>query len=902
MRFPRRLALLLAALVGLGVQASPPDALDWPQATSNTRLWTRWWWLGSAVDPDTIGKLLTRYRDAGWGGVEICPIYGAKGYESRFIPYLSPLWMDRYTATVTEANRLGLGVDLTTGTGWPFGGPWIEPRVSSETAVLRKAQGHAGDPIVMDGYPLELVTAQAVSAEGTCVDVTAKSSGARLEWTPPGPGWTLYAVLANRPAQQVKRAAPGAQGNVADPFSTQAMEVHTARFDQAFSQGAPAPRAMFHDSYEYYGATWTPQLLDVFKARRGYDLRSELPSLFGEGNADRVARVKDDYRQTMAELHRDYIDRWTRWSHTHGSFAREQAHGAPANIEDVYATADIPETEVFGQPGDGVVPMLRFASSAAHVSGKPLASSETFTWLGEHFQVPLSALKPEVDLLFLCGINHVILHGTPYSPEDAPWPGWLFYASVNFGPNGGLWHDMPGFSAYVARCQGLLQAGRPDNDLLVYFPVHDYWQKPEGMLVPFTTPGEWMTGTPFHETEMRLWSRGVSFDSITDALLARAYVTGSRLHVGESTYAGLVVPRCRVMPVQTLSRLIDLSRKGARIAFVGGPPSDVPGLANAAERGEALAGLSREIQKAGPGFPRSAPDVDAAVETLGVARESMADLGLACIRRRRPDGTDYFIVNRGTVAFDGWAPLARGGAAAELLDPMDAARKGMAAVRRDGASSLVYLQLPPGGSCWLRTTDDPPQGVAPWQYAAAAAAPSTLAGPWHVHFLQGGPALPQDFDCARPVSWTDASGPEGLRFMGTARYSTTFTVDAPAGDDVLLDLGTVGASARVRLNGNEIALLWASPFQVCLGSALRPGVNRLEVDVTNLAANRIADLDRRHVAWKAFYEINFVNKDYKPFDASTWAPLPSGLIGPVTLTRLRRADPRPLAPDSASGR
>ena len=80
----------------------------------------------------------------------------------------------------------------------------------------------------------------------------------------------------------------------------------------------------------------------------------------------------------------------------------------------------------------------------------------------------------------------------------------------------------------------------------------------------------------------------------------------------------------------------------------------------------------------------------------------------------------------------------------------------------------------------------------------------------------------------------------------------------------------VWESARVRINGNDVATLWAPPFQVRLGQFLRPGNNELAVDVTNLAANRIADLDRRGVNWKAFHEINFVGKDYKPFDASHW--------------------------------
>src|SRR5207247_2170784 len=158
--------------------------------------------------------------------------------------------------------------------------------------------------------------------------------------------------------------------------------------------------------------------------------------------------------------------------HRHGALSRNQAHGAPGNLIDLYAAADIPETEIFARYEERHVPMLTFSSSAAHLSGKRWASSESFTWLGEHFQVSLADLKPAADFLMLSGVNHMCYHGVPYSPEDVPWPGWLFYAAVNFGHNGGLWHDLPAFNAYVTRCQSMLQEGRPADDVLLYFPVH----------------------------------------------------------------------------------------------------------------------------------------------------------------------------------------------------------------------------------------------------------------------------------------------------------------------------------------------------------------------------------------------------------------------------------------------
>jgi hypothetical protein len=56
--------------------------------------------------------------------------------------------------------------------------------------------------------------------------------------------------------------------------------------------------------------------------------------------------------------------------------------------------------------------------------------------------------------------------------------------------------------------------------------------------------------------------------------------------------------------------------------------------------------------------------------------------------------------------------------------------------------------------------------------------------------------------------------------------------------------------------------------------------------VTSLAANRIRDLDRRKVPWRMFHDINLVNIQYKPFDASDWPIFDSGLLGPITLHAL----------------
>ena len=826
---------------------------------------------------------------------------------------------------------------MTTGTGWPMGGPWVPADEASESVSLRQipvaANGRVPDlaqVLAPDTGPRRAATAtarilvclRAVSPGGLQVDLTDRVHSGVLVWAPPGKGWSLYALTAEQPVQKVKRAAPGGQGNVIDPYSPESAGVYLARFDQAFQgyRGA-MPRAQFHDSFEYYGANWTPRLLDEFARRRGYDLRDHLPELAGTADADASARVRFDYRQTIGELHREFVAAWTAWSHGHGSLTREQAHGAPANIEDVYAAADIPETEgAFGGGSDEQVPMLKFASSAAHVSGRNLASSETFTWAGEHFQVPLSQLKGIADTFLLSGVNHIFFHGIPYSPSDAPWPGWLFYASVNLGPNGGLWHDLPAFNAYLTRCQSILQSGGPDNDILLYFPAADYWQAHgaggnEPLLLPFTAPGKWLAGSPFQAAAMRLWHTGFSFDEVTDQLLGGSRAgdppgpardSRREIVLGGNHYHALLVPRCSFMPVATLSHLLGLAADGATVVFEGDIPSDVPGLSDLEKRRGELRALAAgvafsplepgvRIAHLGKGlvFSGSAAaepaELAALLESAGIARERMADAGLLCIRRARAAGTDYFIVNTSGTSVAGWFPLARRAASAVLLDPLVAGSPRIARTRRGKEGDSAFLQMAPGQSYVLRTLSDEVASGGPWPYSCPAArSVIPLTGTWSVHFSEGGPALPRDFETLALGSWTDRDDPEAKRFAGSAVYRLRFNLreDPRTTSGWRLDLGRVAESARVRVNGGDAAILWSQPFSANVGGLLHQGENLLEIEVTNTAANRIRDLDLRQVDWKRFYEINFVDRSYAPFDASGWGLRDSGLLGPVTLVPL----------------
>jgi hypothetical protein len=167
-----------------------------------------------------------------------------------------------------------------------------------------------------------------------------------------------------------------------------------------------------------------------------------------------------------------------------------------------------------------------------------------------------------------------------------------------------------------------------------------------------------------------------------------------------------------------------------------------------------------------------------------------------------------------------------------------------------------------------------------------------LKGKWKVIFQSGGPKLPDSVELFTLSSWTNL-GPEYAAFSGTASYTTRFQRPKDNATGWLLDLGTVKESARIFINGVPLTPMIGPTFQVYVDRSLVVEENVLEIRVSNLMANRIADLDRASVFWKKFYNINFParkpeNRKNGLFDASQWEPRESGLIGPVRLIPVKQ--------------
>jgi glycosyl hydrolase family 106( putative alpha-L-rhamnosidase) len=759
-------------------------------------------------------------------------------------------------------------------------------------------------------YPrdLPLAVLMAYSDAGEALDLTSRvQPDGRLDWTAPAGRWTLDGIFAGWHGKLVERAAPGGEGFVIDHFSTDAIRKYLQPFDRAFAgHRLDGLRAFFNDSYEVDDATgeadWTPRFFAEFEKRRGYDLRRHLPALLrpelsrgvGGDAGDTAARVLADFRETISDLLLDtFTSEWSAWAKRRGRMVRNQAHGSPASLLDLYAASDIPETE------GAEIQRFKWATSAAHVAGRRLVSAEAATWLGEHFRVTLAEVKAAVDRFFIAGVNHIVYHGTAYSPAGEPWPGWQFYASVEFNPRNAWWDDFATLNGYVARVQSFLQSGRPDTDVLLYYPFYEsLTNRGKTLLAHFGGAAPPPQGTTFEKAAESLQAAGFTYDFVSDRQLQRI-LSGITTEGGASSRT-IVLPASRYVPLDTVQQVLEIARRGATVVSFGGWPADVSGLANLEDRRARFRAALDAVRfgPAGPDGVREATigtgrilqggDLGRLLARANIQREPMVDQRLQFVRRIDAMGRMYFVSNPGGQAVDGWVPIGARAATVMAFDPMTG-RRGRLTVRTSGATREVYLQIPAGGS--LIVAESPGPARETFDAFRTAGEPVAVAGPWSVNFLKGGPSLPARQTLDRLVSWT-TFGREAEGFAGTATYTTTFARPSPAAAIWELDLGRVAETARVRLNGRDLGILIGAPFRVRLDPSQLSATNTIEVSVTNLSANRIRDLDRRGVNWKKFYNVNFparLPENRGPdglFTAATWAPLESGLLGPVTLTPL----------------
>lgn len=872
--------------------------------TSEEKPWLWWYWLGSAVTTTGLDQHIDAFSKAGIGGVNISATYGVEGNEKQSIPFMSEKWVDMINYTSTISRKKNMNVDVSLASAWPFGGPNVTPAMAAqhlEGGKLFETVG--GEQIakqILDTGKMKLAALVAYSDVGAYLDLISNvSKEGYLKFTFPKGKWDVYALFSVPTGQMVKRSGLGGEGLVLDHFSKSSVEKYLLRFDSLFIKGKYI-RSVFNDSYEVYGADITQDFLEEFSSRRGYDLRRHLDIFFSPTYTPERWRILCDYRETISDLLlNNFVKPWTKWAHQHGVKTVEQAHGSPANWLDLYAAADIPQTESFGS-SNFAIPLVRvdkdyapeifgrpdklllkFSSSAANITGKKLVSSETATWLGNHFKVAFSQVKPQIDEVFIAGINHVMLTCATYSPFELPFPGYLFYPACNFGHNSGLYDYMANLTQYISRSQKILQNTLSDNEVLLYFPIHDVWSefqeddRSKLAMMAVHNPLEWFYKDDFGNIARRLRDEGFDYDYISDLQLQQASVKDKQLVSAEGkTYKAIVIPSCKRMPLQTLEAICKLASQGIPVSFAYKMPNDVPGYYEVDARKIKLAALLKEL--------RSYNNVSVTdqfttrLKEAGLKKEQFGELQLEYLRKKNDDGIIYFIANQHDQFREGWVRLPEKFLIAQCYDPLSG-RTGILK-RKDNE---IYLQLSPGQSCFIKVFEKEIKDKL-WDYFLERMS-YVIQGPWKIVFEKGAPSIPAVTTIPVLQSWTTLPDPMASYFSGTARYETTFNIPASMvrSKKYRLDLGDVREMAEVFINNKLLGRSWSVPFELDIPEGiLKPSGNKLIVKVTNLDANRMIWMDKNKIKWQNYF---FVDVAYGNFNASHWQPLESGLVGQVKL-------------------
>jgi hypothetical protein len=878
--------------------ASPPG---------DARPMMRWWWFGPAVAKPELSRELHVMQSAGIGGVEIQPVYPLalddpeRGIRNLF--YLSPDFLDAVRFSNDTARSLGLRTDITLGSGWPYGGPGTTLALSAGRLKL-VALPVSGSSIALPAPAAGDSLIAAFAASGTPqrwssrgamrIGTSVAGGSVTLPESSPGPR-TLLLFYASHTGQRVKRAAVGAEGLVLDHFSRAAIDEHlhdvADRLASAF--GDEPPTSVFSDSLEVYSSDWTAGLPAEFQRRRGYDLVARLPELYA-GDSPESAAVRHDWGQTLSDFVREnYLQPIEAWSRAHNTLFRSQTYGDPAVTLADEAIPDLPEGE---GPQWREFSYTRWATSAAHLYGRPVVSAETFTWLHSPvFRATPLDMKVEADRMFLSGVNQIVGHGWPYTPPGVPEPGWNLYAAAVFNDHNPWFPVMPDVARYLQRASWLLRQGKPANDVAILLPEDDAQAA--------FTPGHVSV-----TDEMKKLLAPQLMQSVLDAGYNIDFVDAATLDkLGVISYPIVVLPPADRLPLRTARLLAQYADGGGHIVAIGKLPSLAPGLA---ESGDSRSVAQTMQQLFHPGNAHAvhlpdernlaqalhsalAPDLTSTSLPDPAAAGGDRNAGLGFIHRSLPGADIYFVANSSNQPLTtklGFRAHRRGGVRLSL-------DTGQPVGELYGAAPYAATFAPYESAVFV-FSDDPVRARQPYATPAkdAGAAPAHPSLVWRLSFAGEPPQPLSSF-----ASWSTM--PNRKFYSGEATYTAAFRLDALPGsaDRVILDFGegtpiadprkpgSAGISALLNppvrdaaiilVNGTRAGSLWHPPYDLDISSLLRIGSNTVEVRVYNTAVNMLAGQPPRdYTALNARY-----GKRFDPQDMDQIRPLPSGLLIAPTL-------------------
>jgi hypothetical protein len=873
--------------------AHPPD---------DSRIMMRWWWFGPAVTKAEIERELRVMKEGGIGGVEVQPVYPLLPDDPKNgiknIPYLSDEFLEMLRFTAAKCKELGMRFDLTLGSGWSFGGaktPITEAAGQLRVERVKVSGDRVPLPYMIPAEKLLAIflapsNAKAVSANDL-KELADIHDGNVFLPASAAPDSEVLFFISGKSGMQVKRPAAGAEGYVLNHLDQPSVEDYLKttgdRLFQAFDRSS-IPYSVFCDSLEVYNQDWTDDFLAEFQKRRGYDLKPYLPALVMD-IGPKTADIRYDWGRTITELFNDrFMIPMQAWAKRNGTRFRIQGYGLPPAAISSNKWTDISD-------GEGaqwkVVRAARWASSANHIYGRNITSSETWTWLHSPvFRATPLDLKAEADIHFLQGINQLIGHGWAYTPPQIEYPGWRFYAAGIYDEKNPWWVVMPDLAAYLQRMSWLMRQGEPVNDVALYLPNADAYAHFTPGKVHLIDAERELVGDKIMPA---IFEAGYNLDFFDDQMLT---TDTKRLLERHSVVA---LPGIERMQLESLKRIESYVRAGGIVVATRRLPAIAPGVkVTDAERDEfarivrdLFGGVNPKVQ-----FVEKDEEIGATLRSLTQPDVSISpsakDFGF--VHRRTEDADIYFVANTSNQKRSVQITFRSASSSkAETWDAINGSWS-MPLVKSDGIidcnfepyqSRLIVFSKSLSTRVAVLDHSDPPTTI-------------DLSSDWRVSFASQDPsekpAPAITFD--KLHSWTDERGMRS--FSGVASYEKS--IEVPGGfASAILNFGEgkpldvqisrngmqtwfeppIREAAIIYVNGKRVGSLWSPPYTIEIAPFLKPGRNEIRVQVGNTALN--------YMSGRKLPDYKLLNLRYgerfQAQDMDKIEPLPSGLIGKVSI-------------------
>ena len=738
------------------------------------------------------------------------------------------------------------------------------------------------------------VAGDAVIREGDVVDLTSKMErDGTLNWTPPAGKWAVLRLGYSLVGTMNRGATPEATGLEVDKLSKSAVKAYYDYYLDKFEHatgglmGERGLNYLHNDNWERGQANWADEMIAEFTKRRGYDMKPWLPVLVGHvvGSAEASDRFLWDFRKTIAEMTAEYTyDQLSdilnkrgmgRYSQSHEFLRQYVVDGMDvkrrATVPMGVAWAGNPAGEESSHNED-----LREAASVAHIYGQNLVVAETFPAAAgggegddgggsDAYAFSPERLKPVADAAFADGVNRIDYEASPHQPVDDKVPG-LAHAYGQWFTRHETWAEYARpWITYLARISHMLQQGRAVADILYYY-------------------GEDSNITALFSDKGPDVPEGYAFDyASSDVVLNRIGVVNGRITTSSGmSYRLLALDDNAVhMPLNVLKKIHLLVHAGA--ILVGPKPKDSPSNSDNQAKFKSIAdqlwGSGKGTRKVGKGQVFAGQSAADALKALEISPDfeytkPQSETAVAYAHRKISDGDIYFVHNRKNRAENVAVTFRVAGKAPELWDAVTGEIKPAMYSVADGRTTVTLNLDPTESVLVVFRKPGSTQGRTLPQVTETPV--GTIDGSWTVAF-QPNRGAPASITLDRLSAWNEHSDPGVKYFSGTATYSKT--IEAPAewfaaGTRMMLDLGSVKNVAEVTVNGKSVGVLWTAPFRADVTGALKPGMNTLEIKVTNLWPNRlIGDLQPNATKKYTWTSLN-VLRDDSPL-------LPSGLMGPV---------------------